>query len=145
MKPVLLHRWLGQMRDPLWLSARRLLAWQTALERALPAELRGAVVVASWRDGVLGLGCASGLVAARLRQAAPQLAKALSEVDAVRELRVRVMPHLQLARPAQAARQPLPEAALQELERASQHLSEGPLRTTLARMVRRHRAGRRGA
>ncbi len=129
------------MRDPPWSGARRLLAWQAALEGALPGELRGAVFVAGWRDGTLVLACGSGAQASRLRQAAPQLTQALAETGEIRELRVRVVPHLQFAPPLKPARRPLSEHALEELEQASRRLDEGPLRTALQRMVRRHRRG----
>ena len=129
------------MRDPLWAGARRLLAWQAAVDRALPGELRGAVVVAGWRDGMLMLACGSGAAASRLRQLAPRLIKTLAEAGDVQDLRVRVVPHLQLARPVKAARRPLSDRALGELEQASQDLDDGPLRAALQRMVRRHRKG----
>ena len=127
------------MRDPLWSGVRRLLAWQAALEGALPEELRGAVLVAGWRDGTLTLACGSGARASRLRQAAPQLMRALAETGEIRELRVRVMPHLQFAPPLKPARRPLSDHTLEELEQASRRLDEGPLRAALQRMVRRHR------
>ena len=136
---------LNQVRDPLWTRARQLLALQAALDDAVPPELRGAVLVAGWRDGVLELACGSGAVAARLRQSGPLLDKVLAAQGRVREVRVRVMPHLQTSRPARAARVPLSEAALQELDQAARTLHEGPLKAALARMVMHHRQGwRRG-
>ena len=103
------------------------------------------MLVAGWRDGVLELACGSGAVAARLRQSAPLLDKALAAQGRVQEVRVRVMPHLQISRPPRAARAPLSEAALQELDQAARTLHEGPLKAALARMVLHHRQGwRRG-
>ncbi len=139
MKPLSLHRWLGQGRDPLWVQGRHLLAWQAALSHALPSELRGAVLVAGWHDGVLQVVCSSGAAAARLRQAAPQVAKALAAEGEVHELRVKVAPHLVVVPPARTARAPLSEAAVAALEQAAQRLEEGPLKARLVRMIAHQR------
>ena len=144
LKPLSLHRLLHQVRDPLWARAHQLLALQAAVDDAVPPELRGAVLVAGWRDGVLELACGSGALAARLRQSAPLLDKALAAQGGVREMRVRVMPHLQINRPLRAARAPLSEATLQELDQAARMLPDGPLKAALARMVLHHRQGWRG-
>lgn len=122
--------------------ARTLLGIQRELDRALPAALAGHVRVMQLENGVLSVACASGAVAARLRQQTGALLAALDRRGvAATALSVRVDPELAGRYTPPVEKAGLPPAALDGLAHLNAEIEDGPLKEALGRLLRHHRTG----
>ena len=137
-----LQRYIGQA-DPLARlrdHAERLLRLDSAVQRALPEHLRNSCHVANIRQDVLVIHTGSGAVAAKLRQLAPGILRALhGEGMLLSELRVRVaMPDYRPEPPAVQRHVSAP--SFEAMNRLAETLPENsPLRAALGRFVRQSR------
>lgn len=122
--------------------ARALLRIQGELDRALPAALAGHVRVMQLENGVLSVACASGAVAARLRQQTDALLAALDRRGVVaRAVRTSINPELAARYAPPVEKAGLPPAALDGLTHLSEEIADGPLKEALGRLLRHHRTG----
>lgn len=125
-------------------KARRLKDLQRLLFEASPPLLARASRVADLKSGTLIVVSDNAAVAAKLRQLAPRLLQHLvkqgTEVTGIR-VEVQVKAH-KIKAEEQFTKRPLPPDAVEDFARLSEALSPSPLRSAVARLVARRRAGR---
>ncbi|HZQ61907.1 MAG TPA: DciA family protein [Casimicrobiaceae bacterium] len=109
-----------------------------ALRRHLPRQLGDRVRAAELESGEIELITPAGAVAAAVRQRTPDLVVALQrEGWTCRGIRVRVQVTTATEAPTKIAPRPIDRAALAPLAKLNADLPAGPLKTALARLLRR--------
>lgn len=125
-------------------KAERLAQWQKRYADLAPPALARASRVTGLRSGTLLLRADNAAVAAKLKQQAPRLVKALNQLAGeVTSIRVQVQPQ-QALRPhgASAVKQGLPPAAVAQFEALSAAIPDPRLKSALGNLVARHRSRR---
>ncbi|MEW6131628.1 MAG: DciA family protein [Pseudomonadota bacterium] len=120
-------------------QAQALAALQKHFDAALPARFRGEAQVVALEEGELRILCRNGAIASRLRLEAQNLADALQKRGlAVRRVSVKVQPGNSRKAPPPRSKQPLPAAAKQAFESASEAMEEGEVKAALQKLLRHH-------
>ncbi len=119
--------------------ARTLLDAQAALERTLPAALKGRVRVKQLENGGLRLACDSGASASHLRHQTDALIAGLARNGvAVSSVRVSVEPGLSPRYVRPTEKTGLPPDALTGLAHLNAGIEDGPLKEALSRLLQHH-------
>jgi hypothetical protein len=126
-------------------EARHLARLQQVLFEAVPPPLTTATRVKSLRAGTLILITDHAAAAAKLRQLAPRLLlhvqKRHTEVTGIRiEVQVRTQPKSARAAPGKSW---LPIDAIEHFRALAERVQDSPLRSALARLVRRNKGNRK--
>jgi len=110
----------------------------TAVKRHIPRQLGDRLRAAELESGEIELIAPAGAVAAAVRQRTPELAMALQrEGWTCRGIRVRVQVTTGLIPAAKRAPPPIDRAALAPLAKLKSDLPAGPLKSAVARLLRR--------
>jgi hypothetical protein len=126
---------------PAMRQAQALSALQRQFDAVLPARFRGEAQVVALEEGELRVRCSNGAIASRLRLEAQNLADAMQKRGlAVRRVNLKVQPANPRKTPPPHAKAPLPAAARQAFESASEQLEEGEVKTALQRLLKHHKA-----
>jgi hypothetical protein len=126
---------------PAMRQAQALSALQKQFDAVLPARFRGEAQVVALEEGELRVLCANGAIASRLRLEAQGLAAALqSRGLAVRRVSLKVQPANSRKAPPPRSKPPLPAAARQAFESASEQLAEGEVKAALEKLLKHHQA-----
>ena len=138
-----LHNYFGQADalSRLREHTDRLLRLDALVQRALPSYLRDCCHVANLKQDVLLMHTDSGAVAAKLRQLAPGILRALqSEGMLLAELRVRIAVADYRPEPPPPAQRHVSAPSFDAMNRLAATLPEdSPLRAALGRFVRHSR------
>lgn len=120
-------------------QAQALAALQKQFDAALPERFRGEAQVVALEEGELRILCRNGAIASRLRLEAQSLADALQKRGlAVRRVSLKVQPAGSRKPATPRAKPPLPAAARQAFESASEQLEEGEVKAALQKLLRHH-------
>jgi hypothetical protein len=120
-------------------QAQALSALQKQFDAVLPARFRGEVQVVALEEGELRVLCSNGAIASRLRLEAQGLADALQKRGlAVRRVSLKVQPTSPRRSQAPRVKLPLPDAARQAFESASEQMEEGEVKSALERLLKHH-------
>lgn len=122
-------------------QAQALTALQKQFDATLPARFRGEAQVVALEEGELRVLCRNGAIASRLRLEAQALADALQKRGLpVRRVNLKVQPANSRKAPPPRIKQPLPAAAKQAFESASEEMEEGEVKAALQKLLRHHQA-----
>lgn len=125
---------------PAMRQAQALAVLQKQFDAILPARFRGEAQVVALEEGELRVLCSNGAIASRLRLEAQNLAQALQQRGlAVRRVSLKVQPANSRKTPRARSKAPMPAAARQAFESASQQLEEGEVKQALKRLLEHHR------
>lgn len=138
--PNSIDRFLPADGEPVVAKARRINDLARLCEQFLPAALARHARAANLKDGTLVILADNSAVAAKLKLFSESLGEYLSKRrPEVNSVSVRVQPALQGAPEARPPKNSaLSPAALQELSRLHQRLSDSPARRALAVLLARH-------
>lgn len=119
-------------------QAQTLAALQKRFDAVLPARFRGETDVVALEGGELRVLCSNGAIASRLRLEAATLAAQLEKKGLpVRRVSVKVRPASRRAQPVKT-KAPLPPAARQAFQVATDQLEEGEVKAALEKLLRHH-------
>jgi hypothetical protein len=120
---------------------RRLRELQKLYSRSAPRELAGSSRVKSYKAGVLCVTADNGVVAAKLKQLAPTLLRAIRRSDAdVAAIRIEVQVRaMQTSRQHERRPKTLPPQAVDAFQELAERVTEEPLKLALANLIRHHR------
>lgn len=122
-------------------QALALSALQRQFDAVLPARFRGEAQVVALEEGELRVLCKNGAIASRLRLESRNLADTLQARGLpVRRVSLKVQPGSSRKAPAQRSKPPLPTAARQAFQSASEDLQEGEVKTALQNLLKHHNA-----
>lgn len=117
----------------------RLQRFQTSLSRHTLPALAAAATVASFGEGIVVIGAASGAVAHKLRLVSTSLLEEFKKLDQeVTKIRV-VVQGATVAPPKAPKRALLPVTAVDPLRQLAAQLPDSPLKTAVARLANRRR------
>lgn len=120
-------------------QALALSSLQRQFDAILPARFRGEAQVVALEDGELRVLCSNGAVASRLRLESQNLADALQKRGLpIRRVNLKVRPAISRKPLAPRAKPPLPPAAKQAFESASQQLEDGEVKAALQNLLKHH-------
>lgn len=121
-------------------QAQALSALQKRFDAVLPARFRGEADVVALEGGELRVLCSNGAIASRLRLEATTLASQLEMKGLpVRRVSVKVRPISRRTRPHKP-KAPLPPAARQAFQVATDQLEEGEVKAALEKLLRHHQS-----
>ena len=123
-------------------EARRLAELERVIFEAAPRALSEATRLRSYRAGTLVLSTENPAVAAKLRQLLPRLLVCVRNREPeVSRIQVQVQPAMrqERARGGEGKKRPLSADAVANFQSLAAGLHESPLKSALARLVRRHK------
>jgi hypothetical protein len=119
-------------------QAQALSALQKRFDAVLPARFHGQADVVALEEGELRVLCSNGAIASRLRLEAATLASQLERKGLpVRRVSVKVRPVSRRPQPVKN-KAPLPPAARQAFQVATDQLEEGEVKAALEKLLRHH-------